>query len=234
MFANEDADGITPEELIAKYQRLQGQLHPTTLEGIDSIDWSTLHHALGEANDFPILLLATFSDDEQDRDFAIRLLFETIWHQGTVYEASAYAIPFLLKALEAPEMLEKPRIAMLVACLADGNSYLDVHALSSKKGENMWRKILAKKHKDLETEIKQELEYVKATREAVGKGLHLLYPYLQDGNVSYDIAKALAFYPERKAETIPLLEKAYTSIVNEDAKEEIKSTLTKLREANTS
>lgn len=234
MSQDEDTEGITPEQLVAKYQNLRCQSSIKALEGLNKIDWSMLHHAFGEAGDFPALFLATFSSNERDREFALKLLFETIWHQGTVYQASAYAVPFLLGALESPETPDKTSIAILLACLADGHSYLDVHALSDRESEDTWRRILAKDNRELEVEITKEIEYVIATRKAVGKGLRLLYPYLQDENASGDVAKALAFYPEHKTEIIPLLEEALVSISDKFAKEEIQSTIAKLRETNES
>jgi hypothetical protein len=229
MSQKEDTDGITPEQLVTKYQNLLSQTNIKALEDINKIDWSNFHHAHGEAVDFPPLFLATFSSNQRDREFSLKLLFETIWHQGTVYEASAYAVPFLFKALESPETPDKAVIAMLLACLADGHSYLDVHALSDDKSEKIWREILTKKNRELEVEVAREIAHVAATRKAVGKGLHLLYPYLRDENVSSVVAKALAFYPEHKADVIPLLESALASINDKFAKEEIQSTLEKLR-----
>ncbi|MBI5950755.1 MAG: hypothetical protein HY865_03785 [Chloroflexi bacterium] len=179
--SSDDTEGITPEQLIAKYQNLQSQTKIKALEDIDKIDWSKLNHAHGEASDFPILLLATFSENRRDREFAFKLLFETIWHQGTVYEASAYAVPFLFKALESPEAIDESAFALLLSCLADGKSGLQVHALSDKKSEKTWREILAKDNLELEIEIAKEIEYVNNTRKAVGKGLHFLYPFLQEG-----------------------------------------------------
>jgi hypothetical protein len=234
MSQDEDTEGITSEQLIAKYQNLKDQSRIKALEGLDKIDWSMLHHAYGEASDFPPLFRATFSRNKRDREFALKLLFETIWHQGTVYHASAYAVPFLLKALESPETPDKTAIAILLACLADGHSYLEVHALSNKKNEDSWKRILAKDNRELGIEITKEIEYVNAARKAVGKGLHLLYPYLQDENASLEIAKALAFYPEHKTEIIPLLEEAQASISDKFAKEEIQLTIAKLRETNES
>ena len=198
------------------------------LEGIDEIDWSALCHAYGEASNIPILLAATFSDNERKREFAFRELFETIWHQGTVYEASAYAIPFLLKTLESPETPDKTSVAILLACLANGHSYLEVHA-ANEEDRSVWREIFAKDNRDLDTETAKQIEHVNNARMAVSKGLHLLYPYLKDENASGDIAKALALYPERKAEIIPLLESAQDSIQDEFSKEEIQSALAKLR-----
>jgi len=232
--SHDDTEGITPEQLIAKYQNLQAQARIQALEGIDKIDWSKLNHAHGEASDFPILLLATFSENKRDREFAFRLLFETIWHQGTVYEASAYAVPFLFRALESPEAIDKSAFALLLSCLADGTSGLQVHTLADKQSEKIWREILAKDNLELETEIAKEIEYVNNIRKAVGKGLHLLYPFLQEEYASGDVAKTLALYPEQRAETIPLLEKAQDSIEDEVSREAIQSALAKLREDNES
>ncbi len=223
--------GITPEQFVAKYRKLQNQKERQALEGINKIDWSKLHHAHGEANDFPVLLFATFSDNEHDREFAFRLLFETIWHQGTVYEASAQAVPFLFQALESPEMQDKVSMAVLLASLADGHSYLQVHA-ADDKSKKIWRQILAKKNQELEVQINIEVEHVNSTRKAVGKRLHLLYPFLQDEYAAGEIAKALAVYPEHKAETIPLLEIAQKTIQDEFSKKEIQSALDQLRESN--
>jgi hypothetical protein len=232
MSSDDDTEGITSEQLIAKYQNIHGQIKIKALEGIDNIDWSKLNHAHGEASNFPILLLATFSENKRDREFAFILLFETIWHQGTVYEASAYAVPFLFKALESPETLDKSAIAHLLSCLADGSSGLQVHAMSDKESENLWREILAKDNLELETEIAKEIEYVNKTRKAVGDNLQLLYPYLLDEHVSGNVATTLALYPEKSTETIPLLEKAQDSIKNEFSTRAIQSALAELRESN--
>lgn len=231
---SQDKEAITPEQLVAKYQNPQHPSDVEALEGIDKIDWSSMQHAYGDATDFPALMRASLSRNEQDREFALKLLFATIWHQGTVYEASPYAVPFLLKALESPETPDKTAIALLLSCLADGHSYLDVHALSDEKDEKIWMEILAEKNLELETELIKEIEHVNATRKAVEKGLHLLYPYLQDENASYCVAKVLVFFPEHKAEIIPWLERAQALINDKDAKKEIQLALAKLREAKES
>jgi len=49
----DDTEGITPEQLVAKYQNLRGQPRVKALEDIDQINWSALHHAYGDAMRFP-------------------------------------------------------------------------------------------------------------------------------------------------------------------------------------
>src|SRR5688572_7894632 len=77
------------------------------LDGIDSIDWASLNHAYGSAEDVPGLLRQLTSDDDEKRQEAIYELFGNIWHQGTVYPATAVAVPFLYELLNAPGIAGK-------------------------------------------------------------------------------------------------------------------------------
>ena len=74
------------------------------LEGLDAIDWSSLTHAHGPATDVPELLRSLLSEDPDVRLQALAELVEKIWHQGTVYPASAAAIPFLFELLTHPDV----------------------------------------------------------------------------------------------------------------------------------
>src|SRR5260221_12651059 len=69
------------------------------LETLKTVHWEELSHAYGEANDIPELLLALTSGEQITRERAIETLFTNIYHQGTVYQASAYAAPFLIELL---------------------------------------------------------------------------------------------------------------------------------------
>jgi hypothetical protein len=64
-------------------------------EGIDDVAWSSLHHAYGSAADVPELLRTLASPDDVLR----RELWEGfgLVHQGSVYEATAPAVPFLTR-----------------------------------------------------------------------------------------------------------------------------------------
>ena len=65
------------------------------LEGLDAVPWHQLHHAYGRADDVPSLLRDVAIGSETVRERAIDQLFGCLDHQGTVYEASAFAVPFL-------------------------------------------------------------------------------------------------------------------------------------------
>ena len=70
------------------------------LEALDGIPWSTLRHAYGEASDVPGLIRDLASPKKAIRRAAIRTLAGNVYHQGTVYSATAFIVPFSLKCLK--------------------------------------------------------------------------------------------------------------------------------------
>jgi hypothetical protein len=70
------------------------------LEGLEGIDWGRLSHAYGPAADVPRLIRALAEGSEEVRNEAIDALFGTIVHQGSVYAATAPAVPFPIELLE--------------------------------------------------------------------------------------------------------------------------------------
>lgn len=85
---------------------------------LDEVQWLTLTHAYGSAEDVPQLIRALYQSDEEAADEAIHELYGTIHHQGTVYRASAPAVPFLAHAvLHAPG--RRDDLLMLLTTLAD-------------------------------------------------------------------------------------------------------------------
>ncbi|MFJ8013778.1 hypothetical protein [Streptomyces sp. NPDC096339] len=85
---------------------------------LDDVPWHTLTHAYGSAEDVPELIRALYQDDQETVDEAIYELYGNIHHQGTVYPASAPAVPFLAHAVRhAPG--NRDHLLMLLATLAD-------------------------------------------------------------------------------------------------------------------
>ena len=196
------------------------------LEKLDEIDWPQLHHAYGSAADVPGLIRALLSEEHETRWNAISELFNTIWHQGTVYEASAYAVPFLQDLLGSPDTKDKPMIADLLAAMADGTASLE-GASQDGKLEKIYREILTKNGRDFDQELIDGRRYVEATREAVGRGLSSLYPYLtcDELGIRYSVASALKYYPEQSALILPLLKDALLSEGDEQVREKIREAI---------
>jgi len=143
------------------------------LENLDKIDWSNLGHAYGPAEDVPGLLRDLASPVEEERADAMGELYGNIWHQGTVYQATAYAVPFLLELLESPKVDGKDDILVLLAHLARGTSYHDVHQHLSHHKEEA-------KGQGWQDKVQKELGWVGDVKAAVKAGENLYLGLLND------------------------------------------------------
>ena len=94
------------------------------LNDIDAVPWGTLRHAFGEASDVPKWIRALASSDRNERQAALKELFACLLHQGTVYDATALAVPFLFELLSSSSTPDRNWVAFLVASIADGKGYL--------------------------------------------------------------------------------------------------------------
>ncbi|MBA9007689.1 HEAT repeat domain-containing protein [Thermomonospora cellulosilytica] len=94
--------------------------HEDPLEGLDRIDWAELEHAYGEAEDVPGLLRTLRSADAKAREAAHRELSATIFHQGSRYEATPHAVPFLIRLAAAPDTPDRDQVLRLLARIAIG------------------------------------------------------------------------------------------------------------------
>jgi hypothetical protein len=191
------------------------------LAGLDNINWSQLHHAFGSASEVPNWIRALLSEDRQMREKAIYELYENLLHQGSVYEASFYALPFLLELLKFSTSPDKADFAVLLADMGN-NSGSDRYELSETEERTA--------NKNLEERNK----YAEAIRLSVRKELNTLYPYLfhEVYYVRAVIAHALQAFPEKSQETIPLLEKALETESDETTKHTIEDSIRVLSTSN--
>src|SRR4051812_2372817 len=77
------------------------------------IDWSTVQACYGPATAVPALLRQLASPLPDERSDAISELWGCLCHQGTVYEASAIAVPFLFDAAKTPGLPRADRNQLL-------------------------------------------------------------------------------------------------------------------------
>ena len=96
------------------------------LEKLDTIPWNELQHAYGSAADVPDTIRSLTFSDKELRKNALWVLYGNIFHQGTRYEATPYAIPFLFELIESEYIEERHKLIYYVVHLALGyeNSYL--------------------------------------------------------------------------------------------------------------
>lgn len=174
------------------------------LEGLDAVPWATLTHAYGSAADVPQLIreLAAPSRDlkhevASNEDSALDALFSNIYHQGTVYEATSYAVPFLIELVAHPSTADRSGILCLLAAIANGNSFLAVHGAAL----NM---VMS------EEELSLELSVVEKARHAVYEGFGVITDLLLTESAELRLAAAhvLAQFPERASDVAPLLRRS--------------------------
>lgn len=98
-------------------------VHP--LAGLDSHPWSSFSHAYGPADDLPDLLRALTGPDPDAAGEALSELYGSVLHQGTVYDASAEAAPFLARIAAAGH-----HVADVVALLGGLAESEDEHGMA--------------------------------------------------------------------------------------------------------
>jgi HEAT repeat protein len=198
------------------------------LAGLRDIEWSQLRHAYGGASDVPSLLQALLSKRGAERQRAIGELFSCLCHQGTVYEASAAVLPFLIELLASPDVPDRDAIAHLFACIVDGGGFFHTHAsLDREAGE-----AVAKAHGfTLDQMLQRERGTVQAVRLAGATGLHLLLPYLQheEPELREAVAQALGRYPELGPQLLAVLERHHATEPDEHVRAAMLASITRLK-----
>ncbi|GGV42697.1 hypothetical protein GCM10010182_79220 [Actinomadura cremea] len=65
--------------------------------GLHEIDWASMRHAYGSAEEVPALLLALASSDSEERGEALSRFYGAVHHQGDVYPCTTASLPFLFE-----------------------------------------------------------------------------------------------------------------------------------------
>jgi len=130
------------------------------LEALDAIPWSTLSHAYGEASDVPGLIRDLASPKKAIREAATWKLTSNVYHQGTVYSATAFIVPFFLEMLEAEQVKGKTWLLHFLNTIAHGSSYLDVHVRDEEECD----------FPEFQQKLAEQLSWVQAAKDAVSSG----------------------------------------------------------------
>lgn len=163
---------------------------------LDEIPWKALQHAYGSAEDVPGLLralrdpafIAADSDEEP-----LWYLYGNIWHQGTVYEATSYAVPFLIDIAADASTPDRAGVLNLLGEIASGSSYCQAH-------EGLQETTAKQEYDQRKT---SELEWVRAAHAAVSKGFDTFVELTRDPSKEVQIAAAyvLSRLPEFAEQT---------------------------------
>ncbi len=201
------------------------------LERLDEIDWSALTHAYGPATDLPGLIRGLAAGSLEQMDEALTDLFGNIWHQGTIYPASAAALPFLYELLDAPGVPDPSRVAFLIAAIADGSVYLTGRILDEKQ-RAMWERILTEQGQTLEDRLAEEQATMAAVHAGVSAGLPRLARFLDDPepDVRREVAIALGHHPEHASWLLPRIAEALAVEDDPEVRKALGSSQRRLRQ----
>lgn len=139
--------------------------HHALLAGLDEVPWAALEHAYGPATDVPAQLRAV-----ADRTGSVHVFFGNLWHQGTVYPATAPAVPFLVELAERGDPDVAAALLRLLASVARGVGYFQVHGGLS----------FGPPPDEVEAHVRAEFVHVGAAHAAVGAELERAAPFLTD------------------------------------------------------
>jgi hypothetical protein len=89
------------------------------LEQLDQINWRQLSHAYGPATDVPEMIRGLATITPENREQVLAEVWSSILHQGSLYTATAAAIPFLIELLNEPSVSEKNHVLDLLAGTAE-------------------------------------------------------------------------------------------------------------------
>ncbi|MFE9460544.1 HEAT repeat domain-containing protein [Streptomyces californicus] len=85
--------------------------------GIDEVDWASMEHAYGPADDVPHLLRGLASDDPAEREAALDGMYGAVHHQGDVYACTLACIPFLFELVVDPRVRDRGGVVELLTSI---------------------------------------------------------------------------------------------------------------------
>lgn len=85
--------------------------------GIDEVDWASMEHAYGPADDVPGLLQGLASADPAEREGALDGMYGAVHHQGDVYACTLACIPFLFELVADPAVPDRGGIVELLTSI---------------------------------------------------------------------------------------------------------------------
>lgn len=85
--------------------------------GIDEVDWASMEHAYGPADDVPGLLRGLASADPSEREAALDGMYGAVHHQGDVYACTLACIPFLFELVADPVVPDRGGVVELLTSI---------------------------------------------------------------------------------------------------------------------
>lgn len=192
----------------------------TPLLGLDDIPWSELSHAYGEASDVPALLRQLASDDGNP----MHELYGNIFHQGTRYQATPYAVPFVAEVALNPECTNRLDAMELLVSLAIGydEAWLPrgINIVKFRQQVASWLSDLSPQALAENEEFGSGPEHELATYEAVNRLIPEFIQQLHNNPALHDagaIAYLLAWFPDHADMSVAVLRRTMASVSGDGA-----------------
>lgn len=93
------------------------------INNLEGVDWSSMGHAYGPADEVPLWLAQMASPDPDVRERAFSSFYSSAHHQGDVYSCTAASLPFLLALADDPRAPDRAAVIRLL--LSIGSAALD-------------------------------------------------------------------------------------------------------------
>ncbi|MFD5947592.1 HEAT repeat domain-containing protein [Streptomyces collinus] len=87
--------------------------------GIDEVDWASLRHAYGSAEDVPGLLRGLASADPAERQTGLDGMYGAVHHRGEVYDSTLACVPILLALAVREDVRDRAGIVELLVSIGD-------------------------------------------------------------------------------------------------------------------
>jgi hypothetical protein len=89
------------------------------LTGIDDVDWGSLGHAYGPADDVPSWIRGLVDLDPEVREESLDAILGAVHHQGDIYDSTVAALPFLIEIAVTPDVPDRHRVVDLLTSISD-------------------------------------------------------------------------------------------------------------------
>ena len=89
------------------------------VDGLEKIRWHEYSHAYGTASEVPKDIRRLASSEAEVREQALWQLFGSIYHQGTIYSATAAAVRFLLRLALDKRLPDRAKLCELLDAVAE-------------------------------------------------------------------------------------------------------------------
>lgn len=183
------------------------------MSNLEAIDWQSLKTCYGYGAEIPEWLKQLASPESAVRKDAIEKLTTQIYHQGSIYEATPYVVPFLVALLSDSSVRDKEDLLGLLWLLMLGQPLAD---------DELLRSLLEQEGRDFDREMALSKSYVKNTVEGIRLGLPVYFALLSDENPKIRMwsAHLLSVFSQDTQETAPRL----LSQVGKETDDNVKAT----------